>query len=213
MSQVEWLHSRSGAAAVKVKGKFLCSSIDPEREAAQWLEKNKNSMESFEVVFVLGFGAGYHILEAAKKYPQKRFIAFECLVDVKEVHPLLDIMPANVDVVFSENPEIAINSDQVVEALDSIYSVVESSPSVRNAPEYYHFVKRRLLGRDVRSLSWLAKCRPELKDVSKAVESVSSANQESELLSIITIESALRERRAPLNRDDMVWMTLRELVK
>ncbi|MCB0347511.1 MAG: hypothetical protein KDD37_01685, partial [Bdellovibrionales bacterium] len=79
---LKWQNNEKGVAIPYIEGKPLCSKVNPEREASAWAEKVVSRLYSTtDAIFVLGYGAGYHI-EALKKLTQHKIIVFEIIEEI-----------------------------------------------------------------------------------------------------------------------------------
>lgn len=78
-SFVSFEESKNGMANYKVcKGEhtfFVHSTYDPQKEAVKWAERI--DLKGFDTIVVLGIGAGYHIEQLEKKYPDKNKVLIE----------------------------------------------------------------------------------------------------------------------------------------
>jgi hypothetical protein len=89
---VEAQASRHGETVLTFQGRYMASSIDPVREAQSWLKYRQNQVRHVDTAFVLGVGAGYHLVALQKFRPDLKIVAIdtrrECIDFVKREHAL-----------------------------------------------------------------------------------------------------------------------------
>jgi hypothetical protein len=79
--------SVNGLVVPAVDGKPMCSSRDPEREAAQWLFSIENLIQPGSTVLVLGLGAGFHVRALLRKFPNTSVEVLELNPEIAAMHP------------------------------------------------------------------------------------------------------------------------------
>ena len=61
---------------IERNGRLLCSPRNPMKEAAEWLQRQKLTVHD-QAVLVLGLGAGYHVQELCRQFPNLKVEIFE----------------------------------------------------------------------------------------------------------------------------------------
>ncbi len=69
MNHLEEHKTTDGLRTLSRNGRCLCSPRDPQKEAEEWLSRQKIHSEDRTVV-VLGLGAGYHLIALVNKFPK-----------------------------------------------------------------------------------------------------------------------------------------------
>lgn len=110
---------------VSRNGRLLCSPRNPVKEAVDWL-KRQNITSEDRSVLVLGYGAGFHVHELKKQFPNLNIHILE-----------LDMNYNNVDFQFVTNPNM--------EEYDAILSF---RPAWAGMEEKYLKLYLQLTGRD-----------------------------------------------------------------
>jgi spore maturation protein CgeB len=79
------IYSRNGLPSVRVNNITLHSLYDPEREAKIWVQHYEDVIKSASVIFVFGFGLGYHLLELCKRATDREITVFEPGIDILKI--------------------------------------------------------------------------------------------------------------------------------
>lgn len=69
--------SKNGMPTAQENSIHIHSAYNPEREAESFINAHKDECEKSTALLFMGFGLGYSIIEAAKKYTEKEFILTE----------------------------------------------------------------------------------------------------------------------------------------
>jgi len=124
----EIVNSRSERPSLKVNGVAIHSLYDPEKEAEVWVKHHEPEFENADVVYVLGFGLGYHILALCRRYEGK-------IVVVEPDVKILRIALETVDLSGILNRIKIVDKVEVkVEKLN--IGVLEHTPSINSNPEF-----------------------------------------------------------------------------
>lgn len=125
-----------GGISASVRGISLHSRYKPEEEAELWVKRHKDKLKNVSVVYVLGFGCGYHV-ERLMKATDAEIVVFEPSVGLlKEVMRKRDIrdLLKRVMIVDSFHADLPRKG----------FAVLEHSPSVRLNPSFYRKVRDKL---------------------------------------------------------------------
>ncbi len=206
--------ARSGHAVMKKNGKWLASSIDPVREAQQWSDTVRISVEETETIIVLGLGCGYHVVELLKICPKSYLLIIECDLKVKE--KALQFCPALADasIVVEANWMNLVSHSMIRDALGGAYRVVKHAPSFAIGAlesEYFEAVDGLLRGRDMLSFLHLLKVRPEILCLLDTELLGDTERFQGEAMSIKTMQK-LFTQRPNTSRERRLWRVLEELV-
>ena len=168
MADVQFGFAKNSELIFTLKGRHLCSSINPTREAHQWASVHQESWKDCDAIIVLGIGCGYHV-RALQGISQAQVVAIdpnqEVVAAALRVHPL-DL---------KETEALALDSTSKFEkclpleqATRKSYAVLVHEPSAASHPELFTELKDFLLGRRAEGLQWLFRNRglaaPRLSD-------------------------------------------------
>ena len=210
---LEWIESRNSQFVPRVEGLLLCSSIDPVIEGRKWAEKATEKDAPYEVYFVMGLGGGYHVSALAQMHPNAEIIVIEPSRDLeKELLSRRGPLPQNVTIVAGKKVEDVKSNVFFSSGLKSIYRVLKYPTSFRLHRDYFETLEKFLLARDPEILSEHLENRPSLREFFKSLK-LNSEDVSTKPLTVIDIASAIRARSKTLEREGMIWMALRELVR
>ncbi len=209
---LEWIESRTSHLIPKQNGTLLCSSIDPMAEAKKWVARQTGDLKSYDVLFVLGLAGGFHINQLAQNFPDSEIIVIE---PIKELEKMLlsrrGPVAENITILSGLTLE-EIKANVFVRAgLKSLYRVLAYPTSCRLNKDFFEKVENLLLGRDADSFSYHLEGRSHLRRFFETLDIFEDGNSHS--ITILDIERALRKRSTVLEREGMIFMALRELVK
>lgn len=148
---IEHLTSRTGSPTLKAKGILLHSLYDPEKEARRFIDSYDLERE---LIIILGFGLGYHVLEVARRVsPQTRILIIEPQLPVlrsamKKVDLSNGLDREGVTFLVPESIEELIDSINDDEILASNYELVEHPPSAQVSSAFFRFAKALLSGKE-----------------------------------------------------------------
>ncbi len=161
-SDVEFDRAKNGKTVVKVQGRFLSSSFDPEREAVRWCETVMSTGPTDLCCVVLGLGSGYHIVELQNRV-RKPVVAIDTMASLRGHFEeyfrdaLAKQRSVNLNasrcLIFSNEESFRMSTD-----LDFLfqqpYRVIVHAPSFDLKSDFYLHVRKLLIGRDLESLRW-----------------------------------------------------------
>ena len=212
---IEIANSRRGDAVLIRDGRFMASSIDPVREAQQWLVKAQNEIRQSggaSSIILLGLGSGYQA---------------KMLCEVLGRHAVLIIEPDAevVEAVCGMHPElrqvVILNGNDWMKLIESAqfrdfacarHIVLRNQVSIQQDAAFFKAVEALLIGRERLGFLVQLKMRPELYGVLDAdkIETILAANTE-ELVSVKTLQK-LFSPQARITRERRMWKLLEELV-
>lgn len=206
---IEVVAAKNGNWVLKKDGRWLSSSIDPVREAHQWLERSWPSDRGYESAILVGLASGYHYRALRERHSDLDIVVLE--QDSRVIEQVLKIH-ADID------PQDIIDASDInkISSLWRVQSLFQSVfgifvlPSV-NETEWLHSVVQEILGRD--SLSFLRQLRgrPELMAIMKP-EALASVSEVGSAISIKTI-SSLFDSKQTISHERKLWKILEELVR
>ncbi len=209
---LEWIESRTSHLIPKQNGTLLCSGIDPLAEAKKWVARQEGDIRSYDVFFVLGLAGGFHISQLAQSFPNSEIIVIEPLKDLeRELLSRRGPIAENVTIISGLSPEEVKNNVFVRSGLKSLYRVLAYPTSCRLNKTYFEEIESLLIGRDKNSFMYHLEGRTHLRRFFDTLDVFQDKNQSA--ITILDIERALRKRSAPLEREGMIFMALRELIK
>lgn len=159
---VEFDRAKNGKTVVKVQGRLLSSSFDPEKEAVKWCDAVLKTGPSDLCCVVLGLGAGYHVVELQSRL-QKPVVVIEniaCLQEhfedyFREILKQQRILNPGACRCLTFADEKSFRSSPDIDFLfTQPYRVVVHTPSFELQSEFYLQVRNLLMGRDAESLAW-----------------------------------------------------------
>ncbi len=211
-SLLERLTSRSGDVVLRLGGKLLASSVDPRKEAKQWLENLKPQLAASDRVLVIGVGSGYHLAELNHEFPRTRVLAITLesdLIDAaREIHGL---NVANAEFYSCESEAQVLNSSRIRAFLKSTVCIAPHLPSQAADPVGYQEVIARLKMREPLFFSdWV--CREQRFTNLFPLQSIPGGD-EKKLLSIKDLHRFLGDQ--PKGQPDDIYLVraLKELVR
>lgn len=154
INNIDVITARNNMPTIKAtapdKEVYIHSSYNPGREAAQWAENNK--AEPGDVVFIFGFGLGYHVAEFLAKAPDtvKLVIVEPNPVFIKAAMENVDLgyllEKSGICFIFGEEDidfEMFLPNCIGFDKLERI-RFADYSPIVRLAPDFFDGVKQRI---------------------------------------------------------------------
>ena len=69
--------SKNNSPIFTWEDRYLCSRVDPQKEAQEWLTSRSEQINSSKYIVVLGLGCGYHILQLINNFPTKKILVIE----------------------------------------------------------------------------------------------------------------------------------------
>jgi hypothetical protein len=145
MFTIKYTNSRTGLLVPSINGNYLCSQVDPIREACRWLAIQ--SLQRHDMVVVMGLGAGYHVLELAKAFPLKQIIAFELFDELIIQFARFGGQPPNLSVTHFDSPESLLKEKLFEDMAINRIKVVSFLPACQPALPAYQKMVQVVAGR------------------------------------------------------------------
>ncbi|MCB9024991.1 MAG: hypothetical protein H6625_01630 [Bdellovibrionaceae bacterium] len=149
------LKSKNHSSIFTWDDKYLCSRVNPQKEATDWLKLYKEQINTCKNIIVLGLGCGYHILELTKVFPNKKIIVIEtqkAIIDYFVKNNSMESSIINIQWIKNEN-ELLVNSE-IKRAVKEFFVVLYCTPIIKIFPSLEVY-KSWLMGRNYESLQWL----------------------------------------------------------
>lgn len=202
---IEWITSRRGVKVPLSQGVALCSTVDPITEAEKWVKANETLCVGVEKIFVLGLGAGYHILKLASQYGDKQIYVVESEEDL--ILSFTDIeIPKNVTIFRAGDFYEAASAG--ADFTKGKLVVLRHAASFRLECETYTLIEAQLLGRLAKQIDLQLKFRPELNEIMKQV----ALEKTDALISVKDVANTIQRKGAPYSDAERIWLALREIV-
>jgi len=202
MSEVHFETAKNSELIFTLAGRHLCSSVQPSREAQQWISYHQSLWENCQTVIVLGLGCGYHV-RALKMATDANILVLDSSRAVIEaalrVHPL-DFRDS--DIIFWDSVQNLSFSKPLIAATKNAYAVLIHEPSAFENPDLFLTTKAFLLGRKAEGLRWLFQNRglpiPEFIDGTE--------------INMTTLDGVWHRQLAGNEHSQPVMQALRELI-
>ena len=205
---VKWLKSKSGHSVPTLNGINLCSIVNPVQEAQKWAESNRSMIQDFEYIFVLGAAGGFHI-EAIQKINPKAIVT---VIEKEEKTEKKFEFSFNhlVSVLTSPTIEDIKNYEAFLSIFEqSSYCVLVHEPSVNQHKKYYQMIREFILGRSKEGMLYISNIKSRKNPYfKKMIEEFELSGAET----ILEISEKIKRQQFVFEEDDLVWMSLRELV-
>jgi hypothetical protein len=162
------------------------------------------------VIVVLGLGCGYHVVQLAQKYPQKKILVIEAnAVLARQVRELHGLDLAQVEIAVADHVEQITKMARFQKILMRIFVLLQHQPSIAFQPAFYEELRRLALGRDRMGLQYHLRMRDSMDALFdwKKLMAVSA-----DLLSIKDLTDSLRTDSLP-NSSAQMLLCLKEFVK
>lgn len=166
LNLMDEMYSRSGDRILRINSTYLCSRVDPRKEARVWVEaQHIQSMTGFGLI-VLGAGAGYHLAELRRRFPLLRVTIFEDQIRSRRMaEQLFPLELFDIPMFGSDDISLAWSHPVVKKILSGRFKVLVHPPSVNLNLAWYEQVKADLLGRSPRGLRIHFSCRPGFENI------------------------------------------------
>ncbi len=205
---INWIKSKNGAKVPVVNGMSLCSSIDPNKEGKKWVDANQELIKDFEYIFILGIAGGFHVEEAQKLNPKAFITVIENNAELAAAFE------------FSFNHQVSILSAPTVEEIknyESFFSIFEQGSycvlthpaSIAQDLKYYRKIQDFILGRNKEGLTYLSKIKARQNPY---FENFTLNHNLGGTESVVEIADRIREWDAEYTEEDLIWLSLGELV-
>jgi len=208
---IERLLTSSGKTVLLYEGRRVCS-LEPEREATSWVQRNSLRLRGVQNVIVLGVGCGYHLVALRKYLPEATILAIETKSDFLEFtrgESSLDLS----DVMFLHaRGATDLRKNCVLrDLLKDNYTVLKFVPAQIGDEVLYREMEDLLLARNIEGLRYVLSLR---SDLCRSLEVDSEKNwidPLGELFSIKTLEKMLSQQADGEVR--LILKSLREMVR
>lgn|GEM_PF-2723529 len=214
MNVLEIVNARKGHPVVIQDGRFLASSIDPVREAEQWLSRIMPELKQSEgrgSLILFGLGSGYQAKVLSEILGSHAFIVIEPVAElielVRTIHPEL----SKVTIISGEVTAL-IENPVFKDFACSRFTTLKNQNSMQLHPTYFAAVQSLLIGRERLGFLLQLKMRPELHaalDASRIEQAMT--NDQTELVSIKTLQKIFSPQ-SQVTRERRMWKLLEELV-
>lgn len=134
--RVQAVETKSGIPSLRADNITLHSTYDPIEEAKTWVSHYGDDIQGASVVYVLGFGLGYHVRELCRHAKQKIVVVEPRMDILREAFSLVDL-----SAIFSR-ARIVTDID-ITPSGDNV-TVLEHKPSVALNREFFHAIKARI---------------------------------------------------------------------
>lgn len=148
-TRVETVETKTGIPSLRADNITLHSTYDPLEEAKTWVSHYEDDIRSASLVYVLGFGLGYHVRELCRHAKQKIIVVEPRMDILREAFSLVDL-----STIFSR---VRIVADINVTPSGGTVAVLEHKSSIALNREFFQGVKDRInsaaaIGRGLRIL-------------------------------------------------------------
>ena len=206
---IEKVSSKSGHTVFKWSGRLVCTSLDPIREARDWVKKHQRRLTDLSTFVVLGVGCGYHIAELRRRYPQAKILAIDiCQEMVKLTQELQSLDTQGVESIVVNSPQALLQNTHLMAALGQAYAVVRFHPSTQWSVESYDHIESTLLGRNSEGFQWLLQSRDPLADVLRPTVALTTVGEKRP----VTIKNLVEALTSSESSEGLIVRALRELV-
>ena len=205
---VEFRVSRKNHRYFTYNGRHICSSVDPEHEAREWVKGLNDSLRSAKTIVVLGLGNGFHVVELEKAYPSSRIVVIETRMDMlAPCQGLQGLSMSSTDVIIAESLDVLKAQSRIKKVLQSSFAVVQYRPVTNTDAKLFEQFYELLIGRSEDSFRFHLMTR---KDWLRNVNSTSDNQNADKWLGIHDLQGSLSE---DANYSDYhLVQALRELV-
>lgn len=204
---LEFVQCAGGSWIPIVNGNLLHSSVDPEREAQVFIDREWQRIAPVKSLIVYGLGGGFHIAELLKRKN------FDIVVVEAEKTLALAMREKNfavcakVEILAGVPPAHITSEIPVTSVMSHSYAVLRHPASVRASPYYYTAVSQILNERTLARLRQLSESNKPLVQFLDSLD----INRE-QILTLPMVEEAMVRRGSGLDREGLIFMALRELV-
>jgi hypothetical protein len=157
---IEFTTAKEGERIFKWSGRLLCSSVAPQKEAKKWLENNKERIQKYHHVVIMGLGNGFHILETLHNFRNKKLYVINFCPEI--LVPALSMIgnrEGQIVIVSASDVEDLKRNEKFRAILQHPFSIVDFPQAMGFDVDLYAKAKEILLGRTQESLSFYAKAR------------------------------------------------------
>lgn len=188
-------------------GRLLHSFVDPFKEAREFVDQEWDRIKLVRSVLVFGLGGGFHIAELLRR---KNFnvVVLEAFPNlVRDVVEKNREMADQIEIIAGLPPAHVHKEPAVIEVLGHSFAILKHPASWHAAPFYYSAVTKILNERTLKALRQFSEKNPSLKKFLDSLEI-----SEEQTLTLPMLEAAMIRRGSGIEKEGLIWMTLRELV-
>jgi hypothetical protein len=208
---LEWVATPYGEMVPKFNGTLLASKVDPLKEARTWVVHHRPQIESADRHFLLGVAGGHHAAELSRQYPSKEFLCVEYVADLSISVAYAQLRTAvNVEMIVGQDLKNILKNERVQKALGGLFTILTHQPSYGVAKDYYDGLRDALTGRSWRAFNGILKFRSAEE---MFLNEINFTPKEDDLVSAKDVVSFVEGREGEKSDDEMIWLTLGELIK
>jgi len=205
--EIEMIQCHSQQWVPIVNGMLLHSSVNPVKEAKAFVDQVWDRIGAVHNVVVMGMGGAFHIQEMLNR-GKKNIYAIESNTNlVKAVLEKNPDLNQSVTIVTGANASDIHQDPRILKAVSQSYSVVYHPPSVGLDKEFYQCISDNLSQRTLRRLRELTRDNSQLNHFLNSIDLT-----DHQVITLPMMERAIKRKGSQLDREGLIWMTLRELV-
>ncbi|MCB0391174.1 MAG: motility associated factor glycosyltransferase family protein [Bdellovibrionales bacterium] len=202
--------SKNNSPIFTWEDRYLCSRVDPQKEAQEWLTSRSEQINSSKYIVVLGLGCGYHILQLINNFPTKKILVIETEKTIINVFKRnFPIESSAVELLHIDDEESLISNPAIQNTLKNFYVVLLHGPSINIFPKLKLF-KNWLIGRNYESLQWILKTRNQLSIFK--VENLGLKELNKECLSIKDLKKCVQKTNSESRKTFLKLTALEEML-
>ena len=204
---LEFVQCPSGKWIPILNGTLLHSTVDPQKEAVSLVDREWERIASVKSLVVFGLGGGFHIRELLnrKKFEIVVIEAEKSLaLSMREKDPELC---GEIELLAGFPPPHIFSEASFVNAMRHSYAIVRHPASVRAAPYYYSSVSQIFSERTIIRLRQMCEGN---KPLVQFLDSLDISNDQ--VLTLPMVQEAMVRRGSGLDKEGLIFMTLRELI-
>jgi hypothetical protein len=206
--ELEFLKSRTNSWVPLVEGTLLHSSVDPEREAENFIASEWDNLKNVRSVIVLGLGGGFHVQELLKRK------AFDVVVIEASKNLVVQIGEKNPHILETMTllaglaTDLIFKDSDILVACSRSFTVLKHPASFRLQHFYYAAILKEFNRRTINGLKKTSKGNEKIVHFFESLD----INGD-QLLTLPMIEEAMQRRGTGLGQEGLIWMTMRELIE
>lgn len=150
---IDEIFSQSGNRILKIGSNYLCSRMDPRKEARVWVDAQKITGSFNEGIIIFGAGAGYHLVELRRRFPLLNWVVFESQMrSYRFVQQLFPLELFEIPIFSPDDLPLGLSHSVVSKILSGQFRIIIHSSSYQLNPDWYDKLKSYLLGRSYEGL-------------------------------------------------------------
>ncbi len=206
---IERVKAKDGQTILKLNGRQICTSLNPLREARDWVKKNSRRFAEMKTVIVIGVGCGFHLAEIRRRFENTKIVALDFnqeLIDFSAETHGLDLVGAELIKVGSVT-EVAKNST-IRAAIAGSYAVVRFMPCTNQQLEQYNELECTMLGRNILGFKMVVGARARMGEIFNPKVNMAAITSNP----TVTIKSLFESLGPNETSESLMVRALRELV-